>query len=862
MKSSIHILLSIILLSLSFDAVRGVAKNTKSVSQHSYVLSCGASIEGTDTNGWKWTPDSELIAPSSDFTSAKALYQDPSLPSQVPYMTARIFTSACEYKFSALPNKRLWIRLHFYPSSYSSLDPADAYFSVTANGLTLLNNFSASITAEARTQAYFIEEYSVSRVSKGDLSIKFSPSTQHNGSYAFVNGIEVIPMPDIFQPPNLVALSGETIDIRSSSVQTMFRLNVGGRYIPTTSDSGLSRTWYDDSPYLISGASGLTLEAGKNLSIDFPPNLPEYIAPRSVYGTARSMGTSSSINQNYNLTWVFKVDANFTYIVRLHFCELQFLKVNERVFDIFLNNRTAQQSADVIAWTGSAGVPVYKDFATYVGDANGDDELWVALHPSILSKPEYFDAILNGLEIFKVNDLRGNLAGLNPVPSKMLLDDEAVEAAGRPALAGLGYEAVQGIAVGVTGFVVVAGVCIVLLYQNKKRKKGNEEVSGAANWLPVYGSSYASTMSGRSTSKASSHLSNLVNLCRHFSLAEIKHGCNNFDESQVVGVGGFGKVYRGTIDGMIKVAIKRSNPSSEQGFHEFQTEIEMLSKLRHKHLVPLIGCCVESGEMILVYDYMANGTLREHLYNTTKPPLPWQKRLEICIGAARGLHYLHSGVSHTIIHRDVKTTNILLDENLEAKVSDFGLSKQGASSINQGHVSTLVKGSFGYLDPEYFRRQKLTEKSDVYSLGVVLFEVLCARPALDAALPKEQVNLADWVLYCKKKGMLEDTVDPHLKWRISPECLKKFADTAEKCLSDHGVDRPSMGEVLSSLEYVLQLHENPEATSISEEEWQVNNDCSIHSNAITIEEIREASEKTNDLSNTAIFSQLVNPRGR
>lgn len=500
-------------------------------------------------------------------------------------------------------------------------------------------------------------------------------------------------MPDIFQPPNLVGLSGEIIDIRSSSVQTMFRLNVGGRYIPTTSDSGLSRTRYDDSLYLISGASGVTLEAGKNLSIDFPPNLPEYIAPRSLYGTARSMGTSSSINQNYSLTWVFKVDANFTYIVRLHFCELQFRKVNERVFDIFLNNRTAQQSADVIAWTGSAGVPVYKDFATYVGDANGDDELWVALPPSILSKPEYFDAILNGLELFKLNDSRGNLAGLNPVPSKMLLDDEAVEAADKPAPAGLGYEAFQGIAVGVTGFVVVAGVCIVLLYQNKKRKKGNEEVCRSA---------------GRSTSKASSHLSNLMNLCRHFSLAEIKHGCNSFDESQVVGVGGFGKVYRGTIDGVIKVAIKRSKPSSEQGFHEFQTEIEMLSKLRHKHLVSLIGCCVESGEMILVYDYMANGTLREHLYNTTKPPLPWQKRLEICIGAARGLHYLHTGVSHTMIHRDVKTTNILLDENLEAKVSDFGLSKQGASSINQGHVSTSVNGSFGYLDPEYFRRQKLT----------------------------------------------------------------------------------------------------------------------------------------------------------
>ncbi|KAK6789122.1 hypothetical protein RDI58_012921 [Solanum bulbocastanum] len=216
----------------------------------------------------------------------------------------------------------------------------------------------------------------------------------------------------------------------------------------------------------------------------------------------------------------------------------------------------------------------------------------------------------------------------------------------------------------------------------------------------------------------------------------LQEATNNFNDKLLIGMGFFGKVYRGILRDGTKVALKRRKHEYEQGIEEFQTAIETLSQCHHPYLVSLIGYCDEKNEMILIYEYMENGNLKSHLYGSDLclPNMSWEKRLVICIGTARGLQYLHTS---GIIHRDVKSRNILLDENFVPKIADFGLSKT-MPGLDQTHVSTTIKGTVGYLDPEYFRRQQLTEKSDVYSFGVVLCEVLCARLALDPSLPMGQ----------------------------------------------------------------------------------------------------------------------------
>ncbi|XP_076887145.1 putative serine/threonine-protein kinase PBL28 [Bidens hawaiensis] len=297
--------------------------------------------------------------------------------------------------------------------------------------------------------------------------------------------------------------------------------------------------------------------------------------------------------------------------------------------------------------------------------------------------------------------------------------------------------------------------------------------------------------------------------CRQFTCSEIQLATRNFDDSLIIGRGGFGKVYKGTItigQNLFHVAIKRLDSTSNQGASEFWAEVNMLSNLRHCHLVSLIGYCNDGNEMILVYEYMSNGTLEDHLHKC-RTPLSWVQRLTICIGAARGLDYLHTGtgIKHGVVHRDVKSSNILLHRSWEAKVADFGLSKICPKNRQTTYINTGVKGTFGYLDPDYFYTGKLTRKSDVYAFGVVLFEVLCGKRAVDNSIDEDQWGLAIWAQESIKEGRLKEIVDNDISEVISPKCLKKFAEVAKRCFHKNPKQRPTMAAVVFGLESILAL---------------------------------------------------------
>ncbi|KAK3183466.1 hypothetical protein Dsin_030752 [Dipteronia sinensis] len=291
-----------------------------------------------------------------------------------------------------------------------------------------------------------------------------------------------------------------------------------------------------------------------------------------------------------------------------------------------------------------------------------------------------------------------------------------------------------------------------------------------------------------------------------FQVSELRAITHNFSSNFLLGEGGFGTVHKGYIDENLRqglkaqaVAVKLLDIEGLQGHREWLAEVIFLGQLRHPNLVKLIGYCCEDEQRLLVYEFMPRGSLENHLFKRISISLPWGTRLKIAIGAAKGLAFLH-GAEKPVIYRDFKTSNILLDSDFTAKLSDFGLAKMGPEGSNT-HVTTRVMGTYGYAAPEYVSTGHLTTKSDVYSFGVVLLELLTGRRSVDKSRPKSEQNLVDWSKpYLSSSRRLRFIMDPRFSGQYSVKGAKEMAVLTSKCISLNPKDRPRMPAVIETLE--------------------------------------------------------------
>ncbi|KAL3742214.1 hypothetical protein ACJRO7_017662 [Eucalyptus globulus] len=307
------------------------------------------------------------------------------------------------------------------------------------------------------------------------------------------------------------------------------------------------------------------------------------------------------------------------------------------------------------------------------------------------------------------------------------------------------------------------------------------------------------------TQRLVSSLSNAPTENAHcFMLSEIEEATKKFEKK--IGSGGFGDVFYGKLKDGREIAVKVLSNDSNQGKREFSNEVTLLSRIHHRNLVQLLGYCQEDGRNMLVYEFMHNGTLKEHLFGplTRERNFNWIKRLEIAEDTARGIEYLHTGCVPAIIHRDLKSTNILLDSNLRAKVSDFGISKSQVDGVS--HVSSAVRGTVGYLDPEYCISQESTDKNDVYSFGVILLELISGREAISNK--SSSVNcrhIVQWARPHIESGDIQGIIDPNLREDYDVQSMRKIAEKALMCVQPNGHMRPSISEVLKEIQDALLI---------------------------------------------------------
>uniref|UniRef100_A0A0D3EJS3 Protein kinase domain-containing protein n=1 Tax=Oryza barthii TaxID=65489 RepID=A0A0D3EJS3_9ORYZ len=805
-----------------------------------YLISCGSSVD-TPVGQRLFVADDSgtvvLTSPASDAVKASPSAVSGLRDDAAMYQSARVFKAPSSYSFRIRDPGRHFVRLHFFPFVYLGYDLATASFKVSTQDAVLLDGFALDVARDT-------------------LVVTFVPLA---GRLAFVNAIEVVSVPDDLIGAADSSLStsdstGQQLNPAVMPLQTVYRVNVGGPAVAPESDT-LWREWTIEQPFLVSTVTtAVTKKVSYNRTLNYlPGQATADDAPAIVYATGRELiiMNGSVFDGMKQMAWQFDVDGSASYLIRFHFCDIVSSVPGRLHMNAYVDSSNAIQDLDLSAiGNGTLAFPYYRDFVLAASTPSGKLAVYVASTSQKITTPA---AILNGLEIMRILTTAGNVAVVEPTtpPGTKKKNNLAV---------------VLGSVCGAFGFVSVAAALVIVL----RRKEEKEELrtpttsQPSTAWMPLLGrisfrsappsavgsrspsftiDTNANTPGGGATPGMAAAASSSPSY--RFPFAALQDATGNFDVLQ---------------DGT-KVAVKRANPESRQGAREFRTEIEMLSGLRHRHLVSLIGYCDEQDEMILLYESTA---------------LSWAQRLEACAGAARGLLYLHTATAKPVIHRDVKSSNILLDDGLTAKVADFGLSKAGPD-MDETHVSTAVKGSFGYVDPEYVRTRKLTAKSDVYSFGVVLLEALCARPVVDPRLPKPMVNLVEWGLHWQRRDELEKIVDRRIAGTVRPAALRKYGETVARCLADRGADRPAMEDVVWSLQFVARLQEvdGLDASDVSSLNMvhQLMPPTSLHARQRSAGESEtgrtDADEDSSvvdddytDASMRGIFWQMVNVRGR
>ncbi|KAI7747372.1 hypothetical protein M8C21_002293, partial [Ambrosia artemisiifolia] len=357
----------------------------------------------------------------------------------------------------------------------------------------------------------------------------------------------------------------------------------------------------------------------------------------------------------------------------------------------------------------------------------------------------------------------------------------------------------------------VTGVFACLICFYKKRKKAKKRSEGKIHTMTK------NAIYAMPSSKDDISLTGIF--IQSFTFEQIESAIHDY--KTLIGEGGFGSVYRGTLPEGQEVAVKVRSTTSTQGTREFNNELTLLSAIQHENLVPLLGYCCENEQQILVYPFMSNGSLQDRLnvYTSCGPccvligeasnrrALDWPTRLSIALGSARGLSYLHTFSGRSIIHRDVKSSNILLDDSMCAKVADFGFSKY-APQEGDSNASLEVRGTAGYLDPEYYSTQHLSAKSDVFSYGVVLLEIITAREPLNIHRPQNEWSLVEWAKPYIRNSRIEEIVDPSIKGGYHTEAMWRVVEVALACTEPYSAYRPSMTDIVRELEDALIIENN------------------------------------------------------